>query len=180
MKKAVSVFLIIAFALLLPAACAPKTPEPAVNTPDPTQSTPEQTPKSVSMFDLSEALCKACEGSELVYASSSDADAAGEFAYVSDLDYEKVESFMMLYAPDGNVSPEEIVVICLSDEADAPLAEQSLRAHVKSRSALYSSYKPEFVNAVEAAEVFTRDRFAVLIISEHAEAVRTAFDDFIG
>lgn len=138
-----------------------------------------QTP-AVSMFDLSEALRSAHNGSaELSYVSSSDQDPAGKLAYVSDIDYEKVESFMMLYAADGKESTDEIVVIALKDASDAPEAADTLRTHVESRISLYSTYAPELVGPLRNAKVFTEGRYAVLIISENAEAVSRAFSNFI-
>ena len=174
-------------ALLLPmliaAACAigcagrPGKTEPSAQPTEAAETTPEP---AVSMFDLSEALRSAHNGSaELSYVSSSDQDPAGKLAYVSDIDYEKVESFMMLYAADGKESTDEIVVIALKEASDAPEAADTLRTHVESRISLYSTYAPELVEPLRNAKVFCEGRYAVLIISENADAVSRAFSAFV-
>ena len=178
MKK-LSIVLITVFAFALCfAGCSGSGGAPAASVaPAQEQTTPKP---AVSMFDLAEALKKAHDGSTaLSFVSSSDDDPAGKLAYVSDIDYEKVDSFLMLYAEDGSKSADEIVVIALKDEADSETAVASLKSHVKSRKDLYAAYEPGFVEAVERAEVFSEGRYAVLIVSENASAVKEAFYDFI-
>lgn len=135
--------------------------------------------QTVSMFDLSEAMSAAHAGqTEMKLASSSDADPEGIFERFSDMDYGKVESFFLLYAADGAASTDEIAVIALRDAADAAEAAKSLERHVEKRRALYGTYAPELVPALDGAEVFTSAQYAVLIVSPNADAVRRAFEEF--
>lgn len=172
MKKLTVLFMALLVSMAF-CACAGK-PNEAEPTAEPTEKPP------ISMFDLSEALRSARgEGAELSYASTSDINAAEELAYVTDIDYEKVESFMMLYASDGSESTDEIVVIALKDASDANAAADSLNEHVESRIKLYNTYAPDKVDSLKNAEVFTKGRYAVLIICENADAVSRAFTEFI-
>ena len=134
----------------------------------------------VSMFDLSEAMNAAhASSAEMSYTSSSEKDAADKLAYVSDIDYSKVEAFFISYAKEGKGNADEIVVIALKDAADAREAEDSLTAHVESRINLYSTYDPGQVPALKKAVIFSEAQYAVLIVSENAAEVEKAFRDFI-
>jgi hypothetical protein len=136
---------------------------------------------TVSMFDLSRKMLEAHgAGTEMAYASSSDDDPEELLIHVSDVDYSKVDSFFILYAADGSASADEIVVIAMKDPADVKTASESLKKHVESRRALYSTYEPELADQLENAEVFTDAQYAVLIISPNESAVEKAFYDYIG
>ncbi|MBO4384524.1 MAG: DUF4358 domain-containing protein [Clostridia bacterium] len=184
MKRTLAVILIIIAAGL--AACAKPAPEPeptAAPTPAPTDApapTETEGKPAVSMFDLAERMRETMpDGNTLAYASKSDPNAEDEFSFVSDLEYGKVETFFILYAPDGKTSAAEIVVIALVDPADAEAAEASLRRHVEKRIALYSTYEPQFVPELEKAVIFTEGRYAVLIIGGSGDAPENAFREFI-
>lgn len=171
MKRMVSIFAAALAAMTLLTGCGAKQPAPET-TPAPQAS--------VSMYDLSEAMRSAWGSeSELAYVSSSDDNAAEELAYVTETDYEKVDSFFMLYAADGSKSADETVVIRMKDEADAQTAADTFSAHVKSRKALYDVYAPELAAEMDGAVIFTEGSFAVLIVGGNAEAAREAFSDFI-
>ena len=140
---------------------------------------PEKEP-TVNMFDLSQKMNEAHgKQGEMAYASSSDSNAKDEFAYVSDMDYSKVEAFFISYAKDGKGNADEIVVIAVKDLNDVNEAEASLKEHVKYRIELYTSYDPGQVPALEDALIFTQGQYAVLIVSENADAVAKAFGDFL-
>ena len=140
---------------------------------------PAQKP-TVSMFDLSRSLLEAHgEEPRLAYVSSSDNEPASLLANVTDIDYDKVEAFMILYAEDGSRSADEIVVIALKDRADAEACADSLRAHVETRRALYRTYEPKLAKELDSAEVFTQEQYAVLIVCAESGAVESAFRGFI-
>lgn len=136
---------------------------------------------TVSMFDLSQRMLEAHGGAdEMAYASSSDSNASELLSHVSSIDPGKVEAFFISYAKDGKGNADEIVVIAVKDANDAGEAASTLQEHVESRIALYGTYDPEQVPMLEAADVFTSGQYAVLIVSKNADAVRRAFDEFIG
>ena len=106
--------------------------------------------------------------------SSSDENADGLFAYLSDLSYDKVEGFFLTYSSDGKTA-NEIAVICLKDPADLPALEASLKAHIKGRVDLYKTYAPDQVEQASAAEVVTQGRYMALIMCSDRAAVKAAF-----
>lgn len=104
-------------------------------------------------------------------------DAARLFTYVSDFPYEKVENFLLSYSATGKA--DEIAVIAVKDKADIDAAAQTLRAHLEDRLKLFRQYEPEEVARAEQGQVFTKGPYAVLIISDDAAAVKTAFEDYL-
>ncbi|MCR5611278.1 MAG: DUF4358 domain-containing protein [Clostridiales bacterium] len=171
MKRTVAFILILALTVWL-AGCLKPSPDP-----DPNGGEKKPT---VSMFDLAERMRETMpDGSTLAYASKNDANAEDEFSFVSDMAFDRVEDFFILYAPDGNSSAAEIVVIALSDPSDAAEAEASLKRHVEKRINLYSTYAPQFVPELEKAVIFTEEQYAVLIIGGEGNAPETAFREFI-
>lgn len=114
---------------------------------------------------------------EMRTASSSDADAAAKFAYLSDIDYSKVLGYFLAYAADGMAY--EIAVICLKDKSDAPAAEASVRAHLEGRVNLYKTYEPTQMQRAEDALVVTRDNCVALIMCDDTAAVKAAFEDYL-
>jgi hypothetical protein len=163
MKKLI--LLVLAAALLL-AGCAEKP-----------QTTTEAAPVKpmVSMYDLRKAMLDAQPGlPEMSSVSSSDENAADLFAYLSDLDYSKVEGFFLTYSADGKTA-DEIAVVCLKDTADLPALEKSLQAHLKGRVDLYKTYAPEIVEQASAAELVPQGRYVALIMCADRAAVKAAF-----
>ncbi len=164
MKKLIC--LLLAAALLL-AGCA----GPAKKAED---ETTEATPM-VSMYELRKAMLEAQPDlPDMTAVSSSDEDAGALFAYLSDLDYEKVEGYFLAYSSDGKTA-NEFAVVCLKDAADLPALEASLKAHVQGRVNLYKSYAPECVKQASEAEIVTEGRYAALIMCEDLAAVKAAF-----
>ena len=168
MKRFVSLIFLLLLAAALFSACGEKKPENAGNVED----------KPVSMYDLRSAMCAADESlPAMLYASSSDSDPADLFANISDVDYEKIDDFFVAYADDGKAY--EIAVARAKDEADVNEIKDSFLAHVAERVNTYSYYMPDQKAKAEAAMVFTSGRYAVLIMCDNADAVKTAFDDFV-
>lgn len=133
---------------------------------------------TVSMFDLRTAMEAADDTlGEMLSADSSEEDAEDLFAYISDMDYSKVDKFFVSYSNEGVA--DEIAVIALKDASDAQEAEKSLEKHVQDRINVFSQYAPEQVKKAENAITFKDGRYAVLIICDKQDEVKKAFTDFI-
>lgn len=132
----------------------------------------------VSIYELQQAMLEADPSlPEMLTVNSSSEDAETLFAYLSDFDYAKVDSYFLAYSATGLA--DEIAVIALKDSSDAADAAQSLEEHVQGRVNMYSFYEPDQASRAEDALVFHKENFAVLIISDHAEDVRAAFERFL-
>lgn len=163
MKRSICLLLAL---LLLCAGCA--------KTGNQTETEQEAAPM-VSLYDLRKAMLEAQPGlPDMTAVSSSDENAAELFAYLSELDYEKVEGYFLAYASDGKTA-NEFAVVCLKDAGDLPALETSLRSHIQSRVSLYKSYAPELVKQASDAELVTEGRYMALIMCEDRAAVREAF-----
>lgn len=136
--------------------------------------------KTADMDGLREAMLAADKGlPEMSAADGSDKSAKTQFAYLSTLDYGKVDNFFMAYAADGNQHADEIAVIAVKDAADVKAAERSLKEHMERRRALYEQYDPSQLPRIDGAQIFTSGRYAVLILSDKQDAVKTAFQKFL-
>ena len=135
-----------------------------------------KTSDTVSMYDLRQTM-EAADKSlpEMLNASSADENAADQFAYISDLDYDKVDSFFLSYAKEGTA--DEIAVVAVNDIDEA---KQSLETHRQNRRKLLDQYEPEEVKRIDDGLVFAKDQYAVLIICDDASAVKAAFEKAIG
>ena len=138
-----------------------------------------KTRDTVSMYDLRQTM-EAADKSlpEMLNASSADENAADQFAYISDLDYDKVDSFFLSYAKEGTA--DEIAVVAVKDVNDIDEAKQSLETHRQNRRKLLDQYEPEEVKRIDDGLVFAKDQYAVLIICDDASAVKAAFEKAIG
>lgn len=138
-----------------------------------------KTSDTVSMYDLRQTM-EAADKSlpEMLNASSADENAADQFAYISDLDYDKVDSFFLSYAKEGTA--DEIAVVAVKDINDIDEVKKSLEAHRQSRRKLLDQYEPEEVKRIDDGLVFAKDQYAVLIICDDASAVKAAFEKAIG
>lgn len=136
------------------------------------------TRETVSMYDLCQAM-EAADDSlpKMLYASSEDGNADELFIHISDMEYDKTDSFFVSYSQEGKA--DEIAVIAVKDESDVDEAKKSLEDHRSSRIKLLSQYEPEEVRRMEEGIVFSRGRYAVLIICEDPDSVRKAFEDMV-
>ncbi len=133
---------------------------------------------AVSMYDLSRAMMEADDTlPDMSYVSSSDENAADLFTYLSDLEYDLVDSYFLSYSSEGRA--DEIAVIALKDADDAAKAKASIEAHVNDRVHMYEQYDPSQTGRAENALIFTKDQYAVLIISDRQNDVKSAFDAFL-
>ena len=116
-----------------------------------------KTSDTVSMYDLRQTM-EAADKSlpEMLNASSADENAADQFAYISDLDYGKVDSFFLSYAKEGTA--DEIAVVAVKDVNDIDEAKQSLETHRQNRRKLLDQYEPEEVKRIDDGLVFAKDQ----------------------
>ncbi len=133
---------------------------------------------TVSMYDLRVAMLEADPAlPEMISVSSADDSAKDNFLYLSELDYEKVDSYFLSYAKDG--SAYEIAVIAVKDAADVAEAKLSLEHHLEGRKNLYKNYSPEDLPLAEAAQVGSSGRYVYLIVCSDVKAVKTAMEKMI-
>ncbi|MBO6140143.1 MAG: DUF4358 domain-containing protein [Agathobacter sp.] len=134
---------------------------------------------TVSMYDLRTAMEQADPDlPEMLNASSTEKDAEDKFSHISDMDYKKVDSYFVSYSSDGHKA-DEIVVIAVKDKADVDEAKESLTKHQQDRYNLLQSYEPKQVSRIQDGLIFTEGQYAVLIITNHNDDVRKAFEDTI-
>lgn len=133
---------------------------------------------TVSMYDLRQTM-EAADPSlpEMLNASSAEDDAADSFSYISDMDYDKVDSFFLSYAKEGTA--DEIAVVAVKDLNDVDEAKKSLEKHRENRRKLLEQYEPEEVKRIEDGLVFAKDQYVVLIICDDSSAVKSAFEKAI-
>ena len=114
---------------------------------------------TVSMYDLRTAMEQADPDlPEMLNASSTEKDAEDKFSHISDMDYKKVDSYFVSYSSDGH---------------------KSLTKHQQDRYNLLQSYEPKQVSRIQDGLIFTEGQYAVLIITNHNDDVRKAFEDTI-
>lgn len=134
---------------------------------------------TVSMYDLRTAMEAADPDlPEMLNASSTEKDAEDNFSHISDMEYKKVDSYFVSYSSDGHKA-DEIVVIAVKDKADVEEAKESLTKHQQDRYNLLQSYEPKQVSRIQDGLIFTEGQYAVLIITNHNDDVRKAFEDAI-
>ena len=130
------------------------------------------------MYDLRQAMEAAdTDLPEMLNASSAEKKAKENFTDISDMDYKKVDSYSVSYAKEGTA--DEIAVIAVKNPSDVQEAKVSLAGHRNDRHTLYENYKPEEVVRVDDGLIFTKGQYAVLIISDHNNDIRKAFNDMI-
>jgi len=113
---------------------------------------------------------------EMVTRSSSDAEAKDNFFYLSDLDYNKVDSYFYACADAGTA--EEIAVVKLKDKSDAAAMMDSLHKHVEARQGTFEEYDPEQVPLTEDAVVTREGRYVALIVSKKNGLAQKEFQKF--
>lgn len=132
--------------------------------------------RAVDMVQLREAMLAADQGlPEMSIVDGSSKSAKTQFAYLSSMEYGKVDSFFMAYASNGSQHADEIAVIAVKKSSDLDEAEKSLKNHLEKRRALYEQYDPSQLNRIDGAQIFTKGSYAVLILCDKQDAVKTAF-----
>ena len=114
---------------------------------------------------------------EMLSVTSNLEDAKKLFTYLSDLDYKKVEGYLLSYSSSGTA--DEIAVIQVKDPADADEAKASLERHMADRLKLFQTYGPDEAARVEKGVVAVSGPYAYLVICDDTEAVIAAFDTYV-
>ena len=104
-------------------------------------------------------------------------DAARQFAFISDVEYDLVDSFFLAYSESGLA--DEIAVIKMKDSADAETMKKSLEEHIDDRIKLFSSYQADQVERVEKNSCYKNGEYVVLIICDGKNKVRKVIDNYI-
>ena len=110
---------------------------------------------------------------DMLTVTDADDNAAINFSSVSDMDYNKVAHYFLTYSSEGKA--DEICVIALKDQTDVLAAKSALELHKTTRVRMYREYDAAQAPRAESGLVFTDGLYAVLIISDNAEAVKAAF-----
>ena len=135
----------------------------------------KQNEAKVSAYDLQKTMLDSDSSlPDMTTVNSNASDADTLFSYLSDMNYDKVDSYFLAYSSEGLA--DEVAVIILKDSSDADEAEESLKKHVQGRVSLYQSYQPDQVARAERALVFTEGNYAVLIISDNQKDIKDAFE----
>lgn len=160
MKKYISCVLLAAM-LTMASACGSTNSNTSTDT-------------SVSITQLQETMLSADTTlPEMTQISSEDEQAELNFTYLSDLNYDLVDSYFYAYATEGTA--EEIAVIKLKDKNDAAAMMQALHDHIETRRGTFQEYNPEQVDMTEKAVVTREGNYIALIISSKNGLVQQAF-----
>ena len=132
----------------------------------------------VDMKALAEE-CIAADSSlpAMLTVDSSFDDAARQFAFISDVEYDLVDSFFLAYSESGLA--DEIVVVKMKDSADTASMQKSLEEHIDDRIKMFSSYQADQVSRVEKNSCYKNGEYVVLIICDGKNKVRKVIDNYI-
>ena len=132
----------------------------------------------VDMKALAEE-CIAADSSlpAMLTVDSSFDDAARQFAFISDVEYDLVDSFFLAYSESGLA--DEIVVVKMKDSADTASMQKSLEEHIDDRIKMFSSYQADQVERVEKNSCYKNGEYVVLIICDGKNKVRKVIDNYI-
>ncbi len=137
-----------------------------------------ETQEKVDMYTLSKTMLEADESLPEMLTVNSNAENAEElFAYLSDFEYDKVDSYFLAYSAEGLA--DEIAVVRVKNSEDTEEALKSLEAHIKSRSDMYGFYEPEQKKRADSGLTFANGSYAVLIVCDGRADVKTAFENAI-
>lgn len=114
---------------------------------------------------------------EMSRAESSMEQGEEYFAYLSNIDYSKVEEYCFDYSADGTA--EEIGIIHLKSKEDSEECKESLEAHVHSRKTMYDAYKPEQSAVVDKAQIIVKDAYVILLISKDTKVCEKVIEEYI-
>ncbi len=113
---------------------------------------------------------------KMVEVSSEDKDAQLNFTALSDLEYDRVDSYFYTYAKEGTA--EEIAVVKLKDEADAATMMDSLHNHVEQRIGTLQEYSPDQVELADKAVITHEGAYVALIICKQNGMVQKDFQSY--
>ena len=81
----------------------------------------------------------------------------------------------LLYSSNGS-NADEISVLRTKDGTDC---EELLKKRLDSRKQDFDSYRPEELPKLDKAQIFSKDGYSILIISDDAQAIRKTIEDKI-
>lgn len=161
MKKCLSCAILTVIFVMLSACGSTNTPNPD---------------KNISLTELQERMLAADTTlPEMTKVTDEDKQAELNFSYLTDLNYDIVDSYFYAYASDGTA--EEIAVIKLKDKSDAAAMMKAMNEHVAQRKGTFQEYAPEQVAMAEKAVVISNGSYIALIISSKNGMVQKAFRD---
>ena len=128
----------------------------------------------VDIHAVTDEMRSAAEWPDMLEIRKGDSREQKGFAAISDMDYDKVDDFSLLYAADG--SAYELAVIRLKDGSDVKELESSLKRHIDSRVSQYRYYDASQVPRAESAIVAVKGKYAALIMCGDPSAVKAVFD----
>ncbi len=155
------IFVVMLFALVCQSGCA------------------KRNDASVDIDTLRDAMLESFgDTADMTTVDSSFENAEELFAYACDVDYRLVKDYFMSYSTLGNA--DEIVVAQLESQDSAKLAEKGFQKHLDSRKMLFRQYAPDELKRTDNAKVFASGNYAVLIIADNAEEIKTVFEELTG
>lgn len=132
--------------------------------------------KDVDLTALLEAMLAADPTlPQMATAAGGGAQAAADFTYLSDLDYELVDDYRYAFADAGTA--EEIAVVKLKDPGSAAALMDSFHRHVEQRQGTFREYDPSQLPLTEQAVIVREGRYAALIVCQKSGLVQNAFRD---
>ena len=140
------------------------------------QHTPDETATNVPLTTLMEKMSnRATSLPTMDTLSKNDADAQEWFEYLCDLDYNKVEDFLISYS--NQTTADEIFLIHLKDKNDVALTELSLQHRIDTRLLAFQNYLPIQVNKMNQAVVTSIGSYVALIICNNPDDVEDTFQE---
>lgn len=137
------------------------------------------TATNVSMYDLNKAITEKAKFSDMQYASSSDENPEEIFENISNMSYSKVKAFFISYATNGTGNADEVAVIQVKNKKDVTEALSTLNSHLEFRKSLYNNYDKSQLEKLNNAIVTSKNDFAIIIVSDNPDVIKTAFFNYI-
>jgi hypothetical protein len=92
------------------------------------------------------------------------------------IDPEDIEGFV-LYTAVSNVKADELVVLKLKDENDAPDVKAHIAQRIDAQTVKFQDYRPEEYYLVEKHALETKGPFVFFAVSKEAERMERAFEE---
>ena len=108
--------------------------------------------------------------------TSSETDAESTFDYLCELDYSKINSFIITYSSEA--SAEELFLMELKDAKDIDAAKLALQKRIKTRRTAFNTYLPAEVSKIDKAQITSYGKYISLIICPTPQSATDAFQDY--
>ncbi len=137
----------------------------------------EDNDKTVDTKQVIDAMVKeAGELPEMSTFTSTDENAQDSFTFLCDLDYEKVEDFIITYSSEA--AADEIFIIHVKDKADMVAAKTALDNRIETRKTAFNTYMPSEVSKIENAKIVQSGRYIALVICKQPQSTSDKFLTF--